>query len=129
MAMEEKEHAGILQYCRNEETPCRKPPTDENIQRLAGLLKELTAKAASPTLTISEAFEIAALLESSEINNIYANLTENMRGPIYLMRKKIELSMTNHFTKLRKSAVEFGASPEIVNRLVELERAEISSVK
>jgi hypothetical protein len=70
------------------------------------------------------------ILEDSEINRIYKALTEPIEGPWHVLRKKIDLSVGNHFAKLEEAARRFGASPEIQRRLAALARRtseEISS--
>jgi nucleotide-binding universal stress UspA family protein len=95
-------------------------PDSEQIRRLGGLFKRLGEKVMSPDLTVDGAFEVAIELESSEINDVYKNLTANVDGPWYIVRKKIELAVENHFDKLKAAANEFGASKEIQAKLESL---------
>ena len=120
MAMEEKQHAGMLQYCRETGMFADALPSTEQIMQLGALFKQLSQKIASPDLGIDDAFEVAIELESSEINDIYSNLTANVEGPWHVIRKKIELSMDNHFEKLRAAAIRFGVSPVIQSKLESL---------
>jgi hypothetical protein len=120
MAMEEKQHAGMLQYCKEMGMFARWLPDEISIQRLAGLFKRLGEKIADSGLTVDTAFEVAIELEASEINEIYKNLTEHIDGPAYIVRKKLELSEENHFNRLKQSAVRFGVSPTICDRLTRL---------
>ena len=121
MAMEEKQHAGMLQYCKETGMFAHALPDSEPIQRLAGLFKRLSQKAAEPNLTIDDAFTIAVELEASEINEIYRNLTAHIEGPWYVLQKKLELSEDKHFERLKKSARQFGVSPRIIERLSTVE--------
>ena len=121
MAMEEKQHAGMLQYCKETGMFAHDLPDSEPIQRLAGLFKRLASKAAEPTLTIDDAFAIAVELEASEINDIYRNLTAHIDGPWHVVRKKIELSEENHFEHLKKSARQFGVSSRIIEQLLKVD--------
>jgi len=123
MAMDEKQHAGLLQFCKEAGTVISVVPTDEQIQHLGGLFKELSAKATKPDLALDEAFDIAIAVESSEINEIFDNLIKNITGPLYVIRKKVELAI-NHFTKLREAGVRFGVSKSILERLADLEQRE-----
>ena len=117
MAMEEKQHAGMLHYCKDSRMFAADLPQTEEIQRLAAVFKALSTRVNAPDLTINEAFDVAITLESSEINEIYKNLTANVSGPWYVIRKKIELSAGNHFDKLRDAAAHFGISAEILSKL------------
>jgi hypothetical protein len=120
MAMEEKQHAGLLQYCRETGICAVALPTREQILNLRTLFEDLQARVSDPSLDIDRAFEIAMILESSEINQIYTTLTEPIQGPSHILRKKIDLSVENHFERLAEAARRFGASPRIQDRLCEL---------
>jgi hypothetical protein len=120
MAMEEKQHAGMLQYCKETGMFANSLPETEHILNLAALFKHLGNKVAEPNLTADEAFGVAIDLESSEINEIYKNLTANVDGPWYVIRKKMELSEENHFERLSNAAQRFGISEAVRDRLAKL---------
>jgi rubrerythrin len=120
MAMEEKQHAGMLQYCKETGIFSNRLPDEQHIQDLAGLFKRLGKKVEEPGLSLDEAFAVAIDLECSEINEIYRNLTQHIEGPTHVVRKKIELSMDNHFERLRNSARRFGVSAAVTERLAKL---------
>jgi hypothetical protein len=120
MAMEEKQHAGLLQYCRETGICAETLPTRDQILNLRSLFENLQARVSDPSLGIDGAFEIAITLESSEINQIYTTLTEPIQRPIHILRKKIDLSVENHFQRLAEAARRFGASPGVQERLCEL---------
>jgi hypothetical protein len=120
MAMEEKQHAGLLQYCLETGICAAQLPGREQILRLKDLFEDLETRLADPALTLDGAFEIAMFLEGSEINEIYKTLTAPIEGPWYVLRKKIDLSVGNHFEKLEEAARRFGASPDIQKRLAML---------
>ncbi len=122
MAMEEKQHAGLLQYCRETGICAPQLPNREQILNLKTLFDDLEARVADPGLDVDKAFEIAITLESSEINDIYKNLTEPIEGPWYILRKKIDLSVGNHFERLEAAGRRFNAAPDIQNRLTRLSK-------
>jgi len=123
MAMEEKQHAGMLQYCKETGMFASNLPTTEQIQRLAAMFKTLHGLVVSPGFDLDQAFDVAITIESSEINEIYDNLTSNLSGPWYVIRKKIELSICNHFEKLWHAAERFSASEAVRTRLDQLRQA------
>ena len=123
LAMEEKQHAGMLQYCKETGMFASNLPTTEQIQRLAAMFKTLHGLVVSPGFDLDQAFDVAITIESSEINEIYDNLTSNLSGPWYVIRKKIELSICNHFEKLRHAAERFSASEAVRTRLDQLRQA------
>ena len=120
MAMEEKQHAGMLHHCREAGVYASELPGKDEIQRLNSLFHELEARLAAPDLAVDDAFDMAIQLESSEINDIYSRLTAPIEGPAYVMRKKMELSVASHFERLRTASITFGASDEIQTRLEQL---------
>ena len=122
MAMEEKQHAGLLQYCRESGIWASPLPSREQMLRLKTLFDDLEHRMANSSLSLDGAFEIAIEMEVSEINEIYKCLTAPIEGPWYVQRKKIDLSVENHFSKLEEAARRFSASPEIQKRLAGLSR-------
>jgi rubrerythrin len=120
MAMEEKQHAGMLQHCCEAGVFASELPDKGEIQRLNSLFRQLETRLAEPKLTLDDAFDMAIELESSEINDIYSRLTAGIQGPAYIMRKKMELSLAGHFDRLQAAASQFNASRNIQARLAEL---------
>ncbi len=120
MAMEEKQHAGLLQYCRQAGMFTGAIPDSEQIQCLAGVFKDLERRVGAASVTVDEAFEIAIDLERSEINDIFATLTANLKGPWRVVQKKAELSADNHLEHLLVAARQFGVSPKVQHKLAAL---------
>ena len=120
MAMEEKQHAGMLQHCREAGVYAAELPNKEEIQRLNALFRRLESRLAEPELALNDAFEMALELETSEINDVYSRLTAPIQGPAYVMRKKMELSLAGHFDRLYDAASKFHASPAIQTQLANL---------
>jgi len=83
MAMEEKQHAGMLQHCSEAGVFACKLPGKDQIQRL----NALEARVQDSALTLDDAFEMAIALESSEINDVYSRLTAPIEGPAHIMQK------------------------------------------
>jgi rubrerythrin len=120
MAMEEKQHAGMLQHCREAGVFASDAPDRGQIQRLNTLFRRLEHRVAEPQLSVDDAFDIAIELETSEINDIYSRLTAPIKGPAHIMRKKMELSAGGHFDRLQEASVKFHVSPAIRARLESL---------
>ena len=129
MAMEEKQHAGMLHHCRISNVFADALPDGRQVQRLENIYSELEARIDSPKLTLDDAFDIAIRMESSEINDVYRQLTDPIQGPAYVLRKKMELSVEGHFDKLFAAAKRFEASKEIQTRLARLAQAHSSPHK
>ena len=110
MAMEEKQHAGMLQHCREALSFAADLPDQKQIERLDQLFRQFEARVTEPDLTVDDAFDVALRLERSEINNVYLKLTGSIEGPAHIMRKKMELSVADHLERLKEAAPRFGAS-------------------
>ena len=61
--MEEKQHAGMLQHCREAGVFAAELPDKDQIQRLNALFRRLKARLAEPQLALDDAFEMAIELE------------------------------------------------------------------
>ena len=124
MSMEEKEHAVLLEFCGCEGL-LRNLPDRNTIRRLSDLFQTLQKRAGSKNISVDEAFLIAAELEGSEINDIYARLVTPVRGTPYILRKKIEALGPDHLQSLIRGARRFRVSAATMARLIELKRQEL----
>jgi hypothetical protein len=119
MAMEEKQHAVLLDFCDAEQL-LQKPPDSDAIQRLSKMLAGLEERADRRDLSLDEAFLIAAELEASELNTTYASLIRSIHGTDYILRRKIETLIPDHMKSLLEAAGKFGVSAPTMARMVEL---------
>ena len=123
LGMEEKQHAGLLQYCKDTRMFGTRLPGNAEIQRLAILFKCLRRQVEDTNLTVNQAFETALALEGSEVGSVFQNLIANLRGPWYVIRKKLELTGENHVTRFITAAQRFGVSGEVCRRFEQLHYA------
>lgn len=114
MAMEEKQHAGLLQFCLAEKLFAPSLPKEPVIRKANELLRSLEKRSADPAIALAEAFAIALELESSEVNAIYCHMTTPLHGSQYLLRRKIASSPPDHLSRLATAARRFGAPRETV---------------
>ena len=124
MSMEERQHALLLDFCGCEQIPVGSLPDRDMIRKLSNLLGNLQERAARKDLSVDDAFLIAAELEGSEMNDIYARVIGPVQGTSYIMRKKIEALVPNHLQTLIGGARKFGVSPRTVAKLLEIKRRE-----
>jgi hypothetical protein len=115
MAMHEKQHAGLLQFCLCDHLFATDLPTTDNIQRLAEFFKDLEQRAADPNITMEQAVSLAIRMEASEINTIYRNLTTTLHESMYLLRRKIALSL--HIDALITVARKIGVGEDVLEEL------------
>jgi rubrerythrin len=117
MAMAEKQHAGLLQFCLCQDLFAKALPDATQNQKLVVFLDTLEKRAADPEITIQQAFSLALQLEASEINAIYCNLTTPLHASTYLLRRKIATSLPNHLGELTDAARRFGIEESALQEL------------
>jgi hypothetical protein len=117
MGMQEKQHAGLLQFCVEEELFADKLPDDKEIHDAEVLFSRLLKQASAPELTVQQSFQIAVDLETSEVNNIYNMLTTPVHASMYLLRRKIATSVPGHVQHLLEEARRHNIPGELLGRL------------
>jgi len=122
MAMQEKQHAGLLQFCLCESLFSSELPEQRDIQKTGSVFKRLERRAADPNLTVEEAFALAIGMETSEVNAIYCHLTSSLHSSMYLLRRKIATSIPNHVDELVLAAKKFGVPKESLKELDRLRK-------
>jgi hypothetical protein len=122
-AIQEKQHAELLQFCLAEGMFARSLPGQSEIRKFAGQFRNLEKRAASPALDLNSAFAVAADLEGSEVNAMYCYLTTPLHASPYLLRKKISSTPPDHLGRLLIAATEFGVAPGILRKLDHLCKA------
>jgi hypothetical protein len=110
MGMQEKQHAGLLQFCLAEELFAEELPSDADIHKLETQFRKFNERAADQALTVQQAFEIATELEASEVNGIYSHLTTPLHNSRYLLRRKVMTSLPEHVERLAREAKKFGVT-------------------
>ena len=119
MGMQEKQHAGLLQFCLADSLFAADLPDRAEIEEIAGLFKQWKKQAADPELSLEEAFTIAMELETSEINGIYRHLTTPLHPSVYLLRRKI-MTCLDHVDEVIRAASKFGVKSGALKRLMRL---------
>jgi hypothetical protein len=125
MSTEERKRAVLLEFCGCEDLLSVRMPDRRSIQTLSDLLRRLERKAGRRNLLLDDAFLIAAELETSEINDIYARLIGPVIGTPYIMRKKVETLAVDHLQSLIRGARKFRVSAPTKGRLIDLQREEL----
>jgi hypothetical protein len=117
MAMHEKQHAGLLEFCLHQHLFTADLPDDAEMQKLTAFLENLERRVAEPQLMPKDAFAIAIEMESSEINAIYCRLTTSLHGSAYLLRRKISTALPHHLDDLLIAARKFGLAEDALQEL------------
>ena len=122
MAMQEKQHAGLMQFCLAEKLFAPHLPNGGSIRRISTLFRNLEKRATNPELDIDEAFVIAQEMEASEVNDLYCHLTSTLHSSMYLLRRKIATSVPDHLSCLVAAGRRFGVNPKTLRKLERLEK-------
>lgn len=117
MGMQEKQHAGLVQFCLVEGLFAANLPSNAEIRKLEEAFSKLARRAAAPALTIAEAFQIAVEMETSEVNAIYSHLTTPLHNSMYMLRRKITVSMPDHVRRLVDEARKYGVPESMLSGL------------
>ena len=117
MAMEEKQQAGLLLYCLENQIFAHNLPDAAQMKHLRGLLYDLRTRTLHPSLSVDDAFDVAIQIESSELYTISRKLVEPINAPTYVVQKKLALCGGTHLFKLRSAADRFPTSPAVRTRL------------
>ena len=121
MGMQEKQHAGLLQFCLAERLFAPHLPNGGQLRRISGQFRKLEKRAANKNLDIDEAFVIATEMEASEVNDLFCRLTTSVHNSMYLLRRKISSCVPDHIHALVAAAKKFGVGSETVKRIERLE--------
>jgi hypothetical protein len=124
MSMEEKQHAQFMEFCASQQLVTAGLPEESTVEALAQTLRDLEERGAKEMLSVDDAFLIAAELEGSEINDVYAGVIKPIEGTWHIMRKKVETLTSSHMQALTKAARHFGGSTATLAKLDELQRLE-----
>jgi rubrerythrin len=117
MGMQEKQHAGLLQFCIAEKLFAANLPQDNEVQAVAAVFEQLSRRASIPDLTIADAFRIATQMETSEANAIYDRLTASLHTSRYLLRRKIASMLPDHIEHLLKEARKYHVPEDTIKEL------------
>jgi|SRR5579883_2075498 len=120
MALEEKQHSVLLQFCLGEKWFAPTLPSQPEIRKFATVFREFEKRAARKSLTKDEAFAIAAELEGSEVNAIYCHLTTPLHASLYLLKKKIATSPFDHISHLAAAGKKFRVASSTLKKLERL---------
>jgi hypothetical protein len=117
MGIQEKQHAGLLQFCLAEGLFATRLPSDKEIHDVENLFSRLIKEAQDANLSVKDAFRIAVDMEASEVNAIFDALTTPMHASMYLLRRKIVTSVPDHLGLLLREARRFGVPEESLQEM------------
>lgn len=112
-AMEELQHHSILRFCRERglmEDVELDPTVVEHIDQLLETVKGIVS---DPEVSVEEAFYASLLMETSELEGAYEQLTSRLSKDHRLLFEAIQISMRSHHQTLAEGAREFCGDPAI----------------
>ena len=80
-------------------------------------------QAANPSVSVNDAFSLAAELEGSEVNAIYSYLTSPLNASMYLLKRKIVAAPSKHIDHLVTAGKLFNVSAATMKKLENLKQA------
>jgi hypothetical protein len=107
-AMDELQHASILRYCREHGLmvdDCKMDPdTIEHLNDVFEIVKDILT---DPGITVDGAFFASLLMESSELDDIYAKLTRALAKDHWLLYQAIQADLRGHYESFAAGTKEF----------------------
>jgi len=106
-AMEELQHSSMLRFCRERGFMADVDidfTTAENVEELLDTVKGI---ATDPDVSVDEAFYAALLMESSEMEEVYEQLTSALAKNHRLLFDAIQASLRSHHSTFAEAAEQF----------------------
>jgi hypothetical protein len=106
-AIDELHHCSILRFCREQERMTDVDIDREVIRRIEDVLDIVRDIATDPELSIDEAFYAAFLVESSEMDDFYEEMSSVLTEAQPLLLDNIQASLRSHHEAFAVAAEEF----------------------
>src|SRR5262245_54502 len=106
-AMEELQHSSILRFCRERGFMADVDVEFKTYEKVEQLLETVKGIVSDPDLSVDEAFYASLLMESSELEEVYAKLTANLEKDHRLLFDAIQANLRSHHDTFAEAAAEF----------------------
>jgi hypothetical protein len=106
-ALDELQHASILRYCRERQLFADDPVEAGTAARIDDLLETIATIIADPGATAADAFYAALLIESSELDDVFEDLTRPLAKDHPLLYQGIRANLHTHHNRFADGAAEF----------------------
>lgn len=123
-ALDELQHASILRYCREHRLFEDDLIDVSTADRVDELLETVKGIVNDPAVTADDAFFASLLIESSELDKAYENLTRLLAKDHLLLYEAIHASLRMHHEKFADGAAEFTKDKAYVEAFRAFGRAE-----
>jgi hypothetical protein len=106
-AMEELQHSSILRFCRERGIVSNAGIDFKAMDHIDELLEAVKGIAADPEVSVDEAFFASLLMESSELDEVYAELTSALAKDHRTLFESVRASLRSHHHKFAGAVEEF----------------------
>ncbi len=113
-ALDEMQHSSILRFCRERSLMTETAIDPATAARLDDLLDVVKNIVSDPEVTADEAFYASLLMESSELDESYEQLTRALAKDHLLLYQAIQASMRAHHGNFAAGAEEFSSDKAVV---------------
>jgi hypothetical protein len=110
-ALDEVQHASILRFCRDQQVFSVAGVTMESADQIDDLLASTSAVISKDDLTLREAFYAALLVEASELDDIYGQLTIALAERHPEVYATVQLQIQRHHEQFAAAADRFVGDP------------------
>ena len=113
-ALDEMQHSSILRFCRERGLMAEVGVDAGTATHLDELLDVVKNIVSDLEVTVDEAFYASLLVESSELDEVYEQLTRALAKDHLLLYQAIQASMRSHYGSFAAGAEEFSADKAVV---------------
>jgi len=106
-AMDELQHFSILRFCREHKVMSAVEPDVKTTRNVEDLLETVKGLVTDPDISIEEAFYASLLIESSELEEIYAGLIGGLEADHPLLCQAIHATLQSHHRTFEEGAEQF----------------------
>jgi hypothetical protein len=121
-AMDELQHHSILKFCREHEVMTVADIGFDTIEHVEQLLETVKGIVSDPDVSVEEGFYAALLMESSEMDDVYKQLTRGLAKDHRLLYAAIQNSLRSHHAGFTEAAEEFCRDRGIAEAFRNLDR-------
>ena len=106
-AMDELQHSSLLKFCRERGIMTAAEIDSATSERLRRMVDTVSSIVSNPEVTVEQAFYASLLIESSEVDDVFAKLTQPLNKDHILLHQAIDASLRLHHLKFAEAAGKF----------------------
>jgi len=122
-ALDELHHQSILRFCRERGLMSGAAIDAKTTAHVEQLLDTVKGIITDPNVSVDEAFYASLLIESSELEDVYEELTERLAQDHRLLFDAIRMSLREHHESFAEAVEEFSGQPGMAEAFRNLGKA------